>query len=540
MLLVSCVFGLVSFLQLSSPIQGANAAQISLFPDKFQASRHLLDDKIHTRKPTHLPTTRKPTLAPTLKPTRHPTPHPTHKPTKVPTLPPSKKPSTARPTHAPSTRKPTSPSSGVKGPCGIKSCDALLACTQIVCFSPTVYVVSFTCKGSESFSWICCASANCQITCNGGSENDRVCSEFTSATFTTLPGATSIIVNVHDGQIVGNLPSRAAACNAGTGGNCGGGNTCVLNLTLPTTCLTHSPTHLPTRSPTHLPTRSPTRHPTNSPTTRHPTNSPTTRHPTNSPTHLPTHSPTHLPTRSPTHLPTRSPTHLPTNSPTRSPTRLPTRSPTGAPTTNTPTQSPTACPPCQARDSGPDSPCNLMCTCPEQCNVTTGVCAFPASVCTPCNATNPCPTNNTCDNGVCVPAGICDASKNAVCDAVLAGTVVNGNKGKCCPSTSKCVTALNAINVFAVCSTSCGSSCFDNSTTATGNVIGTSGVPKVYCQFGVSNPNFNLPQCSTLAQLHNASKSYGCGDPPPNSLCCGNVSDPCPIISTCNPGNCTS
>ncbi|KAG2444251.1 hypothetical protein HXX76_001008 [Chlamydomonas incerta] len=115
-------------------------------------------------------------------------------------------------------------------------CATLSTCIKAVCttsdgVSTTTVALDFSgCKGS-SISWFCCSTAatgvpgGCSITgCNGGPlPASGYCDTVLTSTVTVTYGATSVNLQVHDGQISGNTDCSTQPHCGGCGGSCGAG-----------------------------------------------------------------------------------------------------------------------------------------------------------------------------------------------------------------------------------------------------------------------------------------------------------------------------
>ncbi|KAG2440473.1 hypothetical protein HYH02_010353 [Chlamydomonas schloesseri] len=129
------------------------------------------------------------------------------------------------------------------GSCSL-NCTQLAKCITAQCLYTVgsdsyVQVDLSRCKDA-SVSWFCCQRNTCTTTsCDGLAVNNATCNTVFNAVVTTVVGATSVTLQVHDGQLVGNANCTRNGCCGGGGGNCGGDNTCdsvVVNIDNVNTC----------------------------------------------------------------------------------------------------------------------------------------------------------------------------------------------------------------------------------------------------------------------------------------------------------------
>ncbi len=92
--------------------------------------------------------------------------------------------------------------------------------------------INFASCKNDKISWACCAATpGCVLnTCDGTPEGTNKCNELTTATY-TVPGETTVFnVQVHDGQLAGNVDCSAAnSCCGGSGTSCSGVTSGVCN-----------------------------------------------------------------------------------------------------------------------------------------------------------------------------------------------------------------------------------------------------------------------------------------------------------------------
>ena len=79
------------------------------------------------------------------------------------------------------------------------------------------------CKGGQTISWMCCRDAGCALsTCNGVTGGITKCNVLTTASFEVPGNATTLMVQVHDGRMAGNVScDGVGSCCGGSAGSCG-------------------------------------------------------------------------------------------------------------------------------------------------------------------------------------------------------------------------------------------------------------------------------------------------------------------------------
>ena len=157
--------------------------------------------------------------------------------------------------------------------------------------------------------------------------------------------------------------------------------------------------------------------------------------------------------------------------------------------------------------------CSFNCDCLGACDGA-GNCG---NVCPSCTNSTDCSPDEDCIEGECISSGLCTSNKESVCDAAY--SVITGstdNSAKCCPATSMCVKGGWGAPVTSVCSTECGTTCFD----ASSNPQGEDGYsPESFCSYGSRVER--MPSCTEIAVLSIGELSCDLGDGVgDNSICC--------------------
>jgi hypothetical protein len=96
-----------------------------------------------------------------------------------------------------------------------------------------------SCKGS-SMSWMCCKNKDCSIkSCDGALSLPTKCDEVTHGTFFVPEGQDSLLIEIHDGAMAGNVDCSTSDCCGGSPGSCSNGisGVCRQELSL-STCTT--------------------------------------------------------------------------------------------------------------------------------------------------------------------------------------------------------------------------------------------------------------------------------------------------------------
>lgn len=140
------------------------------------------------------------------------------------------------------------------------SCTNCATCLLMAPYSNNLVQVSLSfagCKSSSSISWACCLASNnnnlpgsdpgeCDIhSCDAPTSQWEVsknkCNELTTASFLVPVNTTSITIQLHDGQFIGNrICSQSNPCCGGSGGACAESGVCETVVDL-STCSTPPP-----------------------------------------------------------------------------------------------------------------------------------------------------------------------------------------------------------------------------------------------------------------------------------------------------------
>ncbi|KAG2446204.1 hypothetical protein HXX76_000797 [Chlamydomonas incerta] len=124
------------------------------------------------------------------------------------------------------------------------TCSGLTTCITATCLyssgSLTYVQIDLSgCKGA-SISWFCCQQNTCTTTtCDNTQVNGATCNDVLTSTVTTLVGATSVTLQVHDGRLIGdyNCGAPGNSCCGGDGGSCGSGSNVCDDVVVPITGL---------------------------------------------------------------------------------------------------------------------------------------------------------------------------------------------------------------------------------------------------------------------------------------------------------------
>ncbi|KAG2446205.1 hypothetical protein HXX76_000798 [Chlamydomonas incerta] len=124
------------------------------------------------------------------------------------------------------------------------ACSTLSTCIKASCLSSdgTVNYVQIDLSGCKnaSISWFCCQQNTCTTTtCDNTQVNGATCNDVLTSTVTTLVGATSVTLQVHDGRLIGdyNCGASGNSCCGGDGGSCGSGSNVCDDVVVPITGL---------------------------------------------------------------------------------------------------------------------------------------------------------------------------------------------------------------------------------------------------------------------------------------------------------------
>eukprot|EP00198_Chlamydomonas_reinhardtii_P013219 XP_001702556.1 predicted protein [Chlamydomonas reinhardtii] len=120
------------------------------------------------------------------------------------------------------------------------TCSGLTTCIKATCLytDGTVNYVSVnltSCKGA-SISWFCCQQNSCTTTvCDSTQVNGATCNNVLTSVVTTAVGATSVMLQVHDGRLIGDYDCGAPgnSCCGGDGGACGSGSNVCDDVVVP-------------------------------------------------------------------------------------------------------------------------------------------------------------------------------------------------------------------------------------------------------------------------------------------------------------------
>lgn len=87
------------------------------------------------------------------------------------------------------------------------------------------------CK-NDTISWACCKNVGCYVETCDGVFDDTKCDELTTATFFVPDTETSLIIEIHDGRLSGNVNCYGGECCGGDGTSCDNGISGVCRQTI--------------------------------------------------------------------------------------------------------------------------------------------------------------------------------------------------------------------------------------------------------------------------------------------------------------------
>ncbi|KAG2444563.1 hypothetical protein HXX76_001308 [Chlamydomonas incerta] len=112
------------------------------------------------------------------------------------------------------------------GSCGL-SCSYLPTCITAACVATdgvytTTVALNFTACKNATISWACCTGTSnggsCSLTTCNGAPSNGTCNDVLYSVLNVTYGATSVTLQIHDGNLVGNTNCTARPCCAGSGG----------------------------------------------------------------------------------------------------------------------------------------------------------------------------------------------------------------------------------------------------------------------------------------------------------------------------------